>query len=106
MIITCSELYSESVCQDRQSEDLAVELALQIEISTVHVILSLKVASGVTIIGISKDAHVNDDALIGVPEAIYALGKVMTYVCGNGLAEGDEQCESTDLNGHTCETEG
>jgi len=28
------------------------------------------------------------------------------YVCGNGIIEGNEQCDSTDLNGATCENSG
>ena len=35
-----------------------------------------------------------------------ACGSTLTQTCGNGLREGSEVCDKTDLNGQTCQTKG
>ncbi len=60
-----------------------------------------------------RAAEINQDAHLGTPaaDAVFSLvatvgGAAPPPVCGNGLREGSEQCDGSDLGGQTCQSQG
>jgi len=59
-----------------------------------------------------RAAEINQDAFLDTPEwdATYALvvtgASGQPAVCGNGVREGGEQCDGSDLGGQTCQSQG
>ncbi len=59
-----------------------------------------------------KAVEVNQDGNLDTPELDVEYALVVTgasgqgAVCGNGIQEGSEQCDGSDLNGQTCQSQG